>query len=341
MAVPFDSKKREVVGQPVPVLNNVVYDATTGAGQWSLADNGTLVFLDGLTANRRLMWVGAGGQTQPAYPNATDYYDPRLSPSGDAVAVEVLADGDDVWVLDLNRQVEQKVSLPAGEDETPAWAPDGQRVAWSTGPDTARVILERRADGSGDPKELWHGEQHVHVLQYTPDGRSLLFETEPPNASIRILPLDGSDPAGSVLIDTSANETNARVSPNGRWIAYVSDVSGSEQIYVEPFPGRGSRTPIAAGGQPVWARNGRRLFYRSAGAFWGVDVTEGNTFTPGNPIRLFDDVFESKGNTHTGYDVGKDGRFMVVGSVDSERQVTALRLIENWLTEVEKRVPTR
>src|SRR5204862_23710 len=82
------------------------------------------------------------------------------------------------WVFDLKRQVKEIVSSPKGEDETPAWSPDGQRVAWATGADNERVIIERRADGSADPKELWHGQSHVHVLQYTPDGRSILFETE-------------------------------------------------------------------------------------------------------------------------------------------------------------------
>jgi len=182
MAAPFDAKRREVRGQPVSVVNGIAYDAASGAGQWSVADNGTLAFILGSVANRRLMWVGAGGQSVAAHPTTGDYYDPRLSPSGDAVAAELLADGDDIWAFDLKRQVREIVSSPKGEDETPAWSPDGQRVAWTTGADDARVIIERRADGSGDPKELWHGQRHVHVLQYTPDGRSLLFETESPNA---------------------------------------------------------------------------------------------------------------------------------------------------------------
>jgi len=339
MAVPFDAKRREVRGQPVSVLNGVAYDAASGAGQWSVSTNGTLVFVQGSAGTRRLMWVGAGGQSVAAHPTAGDYYDPRLSPSGDAVAAELLAEGDDIWVFDLKRQVKEIVSSPKGEDETPAWSPDGQRVAWATGADNERVIIERRADGSADPKELWHGQSHVHVLQYTPDGRSILFETESPNAGIWILPLDGSEPAGRPLIDTPANEALARVSPNGQWIAYVSDVTGAEQIYVEPFPGRGPRIPVGPGAEPVWARDGRRLYYRASGAFWAVDVSAGNTFTPGAPVRLFDDLFATKGNRHTGYDVAGDGRLMVVGNTESERQVGALKIIQNWLTEVEKRAP--
>ncbi len=340
MAVPFDSKHREVRGQPVSILNGMGYDAASGAGQWSVANNGTLVFVRASAANRQLLWISPGGQSVAAHPTAGDYYDPRLSPFEDAVAAELLAEGDDVWVLDLKRQVKEIVSSPKGEDETPAWSPDGQRVAWTTGADNARVIIERRVDGSGNPKELWHGQRHVHVLQYTPDGRSILFETESPNAGIWILPLDGSAPSGRALIDTPANESLARISPNGQWIAYVSDVTGTDQIYVEPFPGRGPRIPVAPGTEPVWAGDSRRLYYRALGAFWAVDVAAGITFNPGTPVRLFDDLFPTKGNRHTGYDVAKDGRFIVVGNTESERQIGALEIIQNWLTEVEKRSPT-
>src|SRR5437763_15745794 len=97
--------------------------------------NGTLAVVHGSAGTRRLMWVGAGGQSVAAHPTAGDYYDPRLSPSGDAVAAELLAEGDDIWVFDLKRQVKEIVSSPKGEDETPAWSPDGQRVAWATGAD--------------------------------------------------------------------------------------------------------------------------------------------------------------------------------------------------------------
>ena len=145
---------------------------------------------------------------------------------------------------------------------------------------TTRESSSRDAPmGAGDPKELWHGQRHVHVLQYTPDGRSILFETESPNAGIWLLPLDGSAPSGRALIDTPANEALARVSPNGQWIAYVSDVTGADQIYVEPFPGRGPRIPVGPGTEPVWARDDRRLYYRASAASSGLSMSRQETLS--------------------------------------------------------------
>ncbi len=165
MAAPFDLDRLVVTGPPVGVLDDVQYENSTGTAQWAIADNGTLVYQSGVTAGNALMWIDARGELR-AFPGDQTYYDPRLSPDGRAVAVEVLGAGDDIWVLDLMRGAQTKLSQGPVEDETPAWSPDGMWVAWSTTRDEQRAILRKRADGSGPEETLWSGPEHTHVSMY-------------------------------------------------------------------------------------------------------------------------------------------------------------------------------
>ena len=339
MAVPFDRDRLDVTGTPRAVVDGIQYDQGSGATQYGVAGNGTLVYQGGAAPGTSLMWADAQGAI-PASPTEQVYYDPRVSPDGRRVAVEVLDDGDDIWVLDLDRGTQTKISLGAEEDETPAWSPDGAWVAWSTNQDGQRVILRKRADGSGPEEVLWSGPEHAHVSMYAPDGRSVLFEKQvaSANTDIWLLPLDGSG-AERVVLGSPFNEVDARISPNGQWLAYASDEAGISQVYVQPFPDLGARLQISStgGGEPVWSRDGRRLFYRGDGSMWAVSVAPGDTTDAGVPERLFDDRFDNKSPTHTGYDVDADGRFFMIGYASPQEEL--LTVVLNWFDELERLVP--
>jgi len=339
MAVPFDLDRLEVTGTPRAVVDGIQYDPASGATQYGVAGNGTLVYQGGAAPGTRLMWADAQG-AMPASPMEQVYYDPRVSPGGRRVAVEVLDDGDDIWVLDLDRGTQTKISLGAEEDETPAWSPDAAWVAWSRNQDGQRVILRRRADGSGPEEVLWSGPEHAHVSMYAPDGRSVLFEKQvaSANTDIWLLTLDGSG-AERVVLGSPFNEVDARVSPDGRWLAYASNEAGISQVYVQPFPDLGARLLISSsgGGEPVWSRDGRRLFYRGDGSMWAVSVALGDTMDAGVPERLFDDRFDNKSPTHTGYDVDADDRFLVIGFASPQEEL--LTVVLNWHQELKRLVP--
>ena len=341
MAVPFDRDRLDVTGTPRAVIDGIQYSPSTGATQYGVAGNGTLIYQGGTAPGSSLMWADARGAIL-AFPTEQIYYDPRVSPDGRRVAVEVLGDGDDIWVLDLDRNTQTKISLGAEEDETPAWSPDGAWVAWSTNRDDGqRVILRRRADGSGPEEVLWSGPEHVHVSMYAPDGRSLLFEKQmaSANTDLWLLPVDASG-SERLVLGSPFNEVDARLSPDGRWLAYASDEAGISQVYVQPLPDLGARFQISSsgGGEPVWSRDGRRLFYRGDGAMWAVLVAPGDTFDPGVPERLFDDRFDNKAPNHTGYDVDSDGRFLVIGNASPQAEL--LTVVLNWFDELERLVPT-
>ena len=340
-AVPFDSDRMAVDGVPREVLSGVQYEVSSTTAQYAIARNGTLVYLSGATPGTELMWADARGALQ-AFPNKRVYHDPRLSPDGRSVAVEVLGDGDDIWVLDLTRGTQAKLSLGANEDETPAWSPDGRWVAWSASRDAGRVILRKRADGSGAEEVLWSGPEHVHVIAYTPAGQ-LLYEkqTLSQNTDVWLLPLDGGGKE-RLLLGSTFNEIGARVSPDGRWLAYISDEAGVPQIYVQPFPALDARFLISSSGgaEPVWSRDGRRLFYRVNGDMWSVSIAPGDTFKAGIPERVFEGRrYQNKAVTHTGYDVGADGRFLVIG--DNSPQAEVLTVIQGWFEELNRLVPVK
>jgi hypothetical protein len=338
-AMPFDLDRLTVSGTPREVLTGIQYDPASGTAQYAVAANGTLLYQSGAPPGTTLMWADARGAMR-AFPEDRVYYDPRLSPDGQAVAAEVLGDGDDIWVLDLTRGTQTKLSLGDEEDETPAWSPDGRWVAWSTNRDTKRVILRKRADGSGQEEVLWSGPEHAHVTAFTPDGRSLLFEkqTVERNTDIWLLPLDGSGKE-RLVVGTAFNEVGARLSPGGRWLAYLSDETGISQVYVQPYPSLDARFLISnsGGSEPVWSRDGRRLFYRVDGVLWSASIAPGPTFTAGIPERVFEGRYQNKAVTHTGYDVGPDGRFLVIGS--SSPQAEVLSVILNWTEELTRLVP--
>ncbi len=168
LAVPFDLERLATVGSPVAVQENVAFNPLTGAGQWALADNGTLIYLQGnsvqggsVVPQSNLVWIDGRGASSPAAALAQTFADPRLSPDGRLVAVEITAEGDEVWVIDLVRGSSTRMTFDGAEDETPEWSPDGRWIAWSATRGTARVILRRRVDGSGVEEKLTGGPEHT------------------------------------------------------------------------------------------------------------------------------------------------------------------------------------
>jgi hypothetical protein len=338
-AAPFDADRLEVTGPAREVLGGVAYEPSSGTTQYAVGGDGTLVYQPDAVPGTSLRWADPRGALQ-AFSEEHVYYDPRLSPDERLVAVEVLGDGDDIWVLDLTRGTKIKLSLGESEDETPAWSPDGRWVTWSTNRGADRVIVRKRADGSGAEEVLWSGPEHAHVTAYAPDGRSLFFEkqTLDMNTDIWLLPLDGSG-AERMVLGSAFNEIGARLSPDGRWLAYVSDETGTAQIYVQPFPSLDARFTISSTGgtEPVWSRDGRQLFYRNGTDLWAVSIGAGDVFEVGIPARMIDARAPGKGATHTGYDVTRDGRFLIIG--DELLASDALTVILNWTEELKRLVP--
>ena len=322
-AAGFNPARLSLTSEAVPVLEGI----TTSFGgslfavtaMYAASQNGSVAFVSGPDrgiGTGLLTFVNERGTATPVSLPARRYADPRLSPDGRRVAVHIVEEGRDIFVADLERGTLLRMTLDPGEDETPVWTPDGQWIVYtSTRADHPRAIFRRRADGGTAEELLWSGEGHVHLGGFTPDGRTLVLAVmEGANFYLGTLSL-GDGQIRPLLTDQS-NKIEPALSPDGRWLAYVSDETGRPEVYVQAFPTLGARYPVSTsrGREPVWSRDGRRLFYRAGGRLMAVDVRGGASFSASVPTPLFDDRFLSTmGDTHINYDVTPDGlRFLMV-----------------------------
>ena len=225
------------------------------------------------------------------------------------------------------------------------WSPDGRRITFvsSNADDQGRMpIYELPADGTGAPVPRAYVENNPSPQAWSPDGRTLLFSRPQPGTGFDIweLALDGAREPRPLLNETY-DERAVVFSPDGQWIAYVSDESGRDEIYVRPYPGPGPKHPVSAGEgrEPVWSKGNREIFFRSDNAMMAVDVRTGATFEAEEPRVLFEDNFKRTQWINPFYDVSPDGeRFLMIQpTADAPREI---HVMLDWAQELERLVPT-
>ena len=256
--------------------------------------------------------------------------------------MEISDTPDDVCTFDVTRGALTRQTFEPGEDETPVWSPDGRWLAYSSTRGTDRLVLRRRSDGSGSEETILTTPNHIHVEQWTPDGRSLVLGVTEFGApsDVAVLDLDGEHTL-KPLFNTRFAEQSARLSPDGRWIAYVSNESGAPDVFVRAYPSLEGKWQVSVGGgtQPVWSPKGNELFYRAAGAMMAVRIdARSSSFVADSPVKLFDDRYHVKGGGHVGYDVAPDGRFLVVNEASGGTQA-ALVVVLNWFDAIKSALP--
>jgi WD40 repeat protein len=278
-AVGFDLDRLEVRGTPAPVLEDVAGNAGSGGGQYDAARNGTLVYLRGKSSNESwpVVWMDSSGKMQPLLAAPRLYYGPRFSSDGKRLALAVgrLGSGD-IQVYDWQRDTMSRLTFTQ-RNLYPVWTPDGKHIAFVSQSLGAYSIRWIRADGAGEAQPLLEGKDTGVPYSFSPDGKRLAFYGSGVDTGFDLwtLPLDVSDPEHpkpgkpEPFLRTPFGEIEPAFSPDGRWIAYSSDESGRNEVYVRPFPGgapSGSgKWQISAGGglHPIWSRDGRELFYET------------------------------------------------------------------------------
>ena len=348
-AVPFDVDQLEVTGAPVRVVDNVLVNPLAGAANFAVARAGSLVYVPSGETVSQLVWVDRNGREEPLAAPPRNYILPRISPDGTRVALEVRNEGNDIWLWDFARETLTRLTFGPAVDRFPVWTPDGQRVAFgSTREGGIDNLFWKAADGTGTVERLTESPNQQKSHAFTPDGRHLVFRENLPDTGmdLRVLSMDGERQA-EALLATEFGELNPELSPDGRWLAYQSDGAGQNEVYVRPFPnvdeGRWQISP-GGGSQPVWAPDGRQLFYRAEGDVMAVTVQVDASFTAGNPevIVAWAYGIEDVGRT---YDIAPDGqRFLMIKegaeAADSAARAAQIVLVQNWLQELERLVPT-
>jgi serine/threonine-protein kinase len=338
LAVPFDDRRLEVTGPPVAIAEGVPVK-TFGDAELTLSRNGTLVYAQGI-GELGLAVVDPDGR-EILYPSSAPRMQyPRVSPDGRRVAVEVPVGGGDIWIYELSDSTISRLSFEGGAIY-PEWMPDGRSVSYSrpAAGTTDRDLFYRAADGSGAEEVL--AELPLSQIEgvWHPDGRSVIIRqgdrARAQNSSFIVLQ-PGTDAEPTVLLETPFLERAPVISPDGRWLAYVSDESGRDEVYVRPFPGPGGRWQVSSAGgtEPRWAHSGRELFYRTGTDLVAVTVRTTPTFATGQREALFPASAYQVNPNHSAYDVLPDDRgFVFVRNVGGNQSVI---MVLNWFPELER-----
>jgi serine/threonine-protein kinase len=341
-AAPFDLDSGQFERTPAPVVQGVL---SAGGAHYSVADDGTLVYLEGQAGTPRyeLVLADRRGAATPFAEERQTFVEPRFSPDGRRLAVEIVTGTtSDSWVYDIERGTTTRLTFGDGPDSAPQWSPDGASIVWASQRDDGVNLYRRASDGSGEEERLTTGGEGKFASSWSPDGRWILFTQVNPQTGndVMMIPLDG-DRAPQSYLATGTSEAEAAFSPDGRWVAYQSQESGREEVYVRPFPMRGGKWQISVdgGSHPRWSRDGKELYFRRENGVMvvAVDIT-GDALDAGTPEKVFDGPFLQAnigGNTYADYDVSPDGqRFAMLRGEGGQIVADHMIVVFHWFDEL-------
>ena len=334
-ALSFDASRGTVQGEPVEVLSAGPGDQIT---DFAISRDGTFILLGRDALKRGLVEVDRQGRERRLDRELRGFDSPRYSPDGRHLTVrEGTGNTFAIWVYDLARGTNFQLSLERRLNYYPEWWPDGRRILWvrgggtSTGGNTGLYV--KNADGSGPEDVLYDTPQAQYEGAVTRDGRWLVVRQNDSVTGRDLWLVKLADGSATPLLRTPASEHNPKLSPDGRFLAYVSNTTGRAEVYVRTFPDSGATWVVSRGGgaEPAWSRDGRELFYRSGDALLRVPVETRAGFSAGRPDTLFSGLYVPNAN-HTNYDVHPDGtRFVMVRMADGERRAL---VVVNWAAEL-------
>jgi serine/threonine-protein kinase len=355
-AIPFHPDTFRLAGGQVSMVEGV-------PRQYAIASSGTLVYVPGTAGasppfRRSLVWVDRKGKEEPlpAPPDAYDY--PRISPDGTRVALKVTTTNNDIWIWDLLRKTLTPLTLD-GASGFPLWTPDSKRIVFSV--DSEEIddgVCWKAADGTGEVEPVGSAPGlDIFPLSWSGDGKALILSAYDSSLESRntwdigMLLMEG-DHKYKPLLSGKYKECQPQTSPDGRWLAYTSDESGKDEIYVRAFPevDKG-RWPVSTGGgaNPLWSPDSRELFYRNGDAVMAVSIKTEPSFTLETPKVLFTGTYVSHSDLGTAWDISPDGKrfLMIKPPASTAAAPTAagprpkINIVLNWLEELKQRVPVK
>ena len=345
MVAPFDADRMELTGAASVIEESVRINSFSGVAQFDLSANGHLVYQSGgAVGAEEVVWVQRDGSVAPVDTNMRgDFANPALSPDGTRLALAITgSDGDQIWVKQLDTGPLTRLTLEGSSNYRPAWSPDGRSVTFLSNRSGRQQMWTRRADGSAPAELLVQHEQPIDEGAWSRDGQWLVFRSGSGGSNTRdiwgIRP--GVDTVPRLLVGSPADEYAPALSPDGRWLAYVANESGREEVYVRPFPETGeARTLVSVNGgtEPRWSNSGRELFYRARGDMVVQEVVAGPEFQTKGERVLFDASVYDGDNLHTSYAISPDDNRFVMVRTD-QTAANDLVLVLNWMDELAARV---
>jgi serine/threonine-protein kinase len=348
-AAPFDAKALALTGPPVPVQEDVGNSGSTGAS-FAVSRAGDLVYLpaDGQGGNAQIYWADAAGRLSPLHGAPGTYVTPRISPDGKRLAFSTATD---LWVKDLDRDTASRLTFLPGVNNWPVWTPDGRHIVFKSSNGDRPGLYWIRSDGAAEPQRLTQGQGDEIPYSISPDGKRLAFNRRASGASfgdVFTAAIDATGPqvklgAPEVFVGApDYGEIYPAFSPDGQWIAYMSLESGTSEIFVRPFPGPGGRWQVSASGgsYPVWSRNGRELFFKSADErVMVVQYSAGaGAFSAGRPRAWSERTVSLLGGLSM-WDVAPDGKRIatILSDADEKRRpATHVTFLLNFGDELQR-----
>jgi serine/threonine-protein kinase len=343
LAAPFDTSTASLSSAAEPLVDDIRTEIGSGMAQFAFSKTGMLVYATGGNMQTGTFgWVDRSGRFEALRIPVGVYGPPRISPDGRLLATELVSGTQsDIWLYDLASERFQRLTTDGASRV--AWAPDSRRIAfWSGGPGAYKVVV-KTIDGSKGDAEVWVGDTASIPEAWSHDGRYLLIRAMAPSSQNDLAYIDlERDHSIRPFIESRFNESLASFSGDGRWVAYTSDVSGRDEVYVRQFPegGRIWRVSIDGGEEPLWSPDGRELFYRNGHAWMVVPVQTTPEFSLGTPRQQFEGAYlQISGYS---YDIAPDGkRFIMAKGVNQQTTTTQLNVVVNWHEELKRRMSKR
>jgi serine/threonine protein kinase len=360
-AVPFDLDKLEVSGDSVPLIESVFRLGGVYTPQFTVSDSGTLIYMPGTVGGTSafnqftLVWADRKGNEEPIAADPDDYLFPSISPDATKVALGIAAAGNqDIWIYDLVHKNRTRLTFDEAVDRFPLWSPDGKRIFFMSVHDGKPGIYWKAANGTGTDELLVAGAGGtIYPRSWSNDGKTLIYveNITGTNSDIDAISIEG-DHAKKQLLHEKHMETEPRISPDGRWMAYSCDESGQFQIYVRPYPEVNSgkwQVSTDGGVTPLWSPDGRELFYRSGNEFMAIRVNTEPSFSFETPNLLFQGNYVIPGVVFlSNWDISPDGkRFLMIkpataaGSETTSMGPRKINIVINWFEELKQRVPVK
>jgi serine/threonine protein kinase len=346
MAQPFDAGKLQTTGDAVPTAENVDFISVLG-GFFSVSQNGVLAYLSSSAAVRtvQLSWFDRGGKPLGTVGAPGAGLTPSISPDGSTVADNRLdhqAETADIWLHDLARGTASRFTFGPKMNVSPVWSPDGSRIVFASNRDGGSSLYLKPTGGAGKEEVLLSSLLGGSTpSDWSRDGHFIIYSQDDAKSKshIWVLPLSGDRPPVPgkpfPFLQTEFNEGQAKVSRDGKWLAYTSNETGRYEVYVQTFPSPGGKSQVSTSGGifPVWSRDGRELFYVGTdGKLMVVEVKTESKFAAGAPEPLFETRLGANGH----FDLSPDSRRFLLANLLEEADRPAITVIVNWTGELKR-----
>jgi Tol biopolymer transport system component len=332
--VGFDAKRLEVKGTPVPVIEGVQTGASNGDGVFDVSSNGTLVFQPGTfgATPRNLVWMDRTGKTTNITPEVKPYAMVSMSRDGKRVPLVLQTSTFDVWVYDVERDTFTRASF-GGDDYRPFFSPAGTLLAYDSSKSGSQQVFVKHGI-AGTETAVTDGPEMKELYGWTPDGKEVIYgrQNKDTRWDLYAAAVEG-DHKVRPLVVAQFNQNDAALSPDGKWLAYVSDESGQREVFVQAMNDPDTRAQISSEGgkNPRWAPSGNELIFLSKTRVMSVKFAPGGRLHPGKPVLLFEDKKVS-----SGYTVAPDGRLVAVRQADVPGTENQINVVPHWFEDLKK-----